>query len=183
MRSAHYNFCLQKWTYFLLLDKQDSLSALIPAVSFFSRYNQITYYKLWLLSFELSSFFLSFLDHSSRPSWIKVCGPQNEKIGVSVKNLLLSWWKRKEIDSRGHFSNCLIGDCRNQVCLHHLPFLSACQFVCPTVKLAVWKTTTFSPTGIPPFMQRNLQKLQILSHSRWDRCPIKTHSRLLQTLP
>ena len=37
--STHY-FCLQKWTYFLLLDKQGIvLCALIQEVSFFSRYN------------------------------------------------------------------------------------------------------------------------------------------------
>ena len=39
MRSAHYNFYLQKWTYLLLLDKQGIvLCALIQEVSFFSRY-------------------------------------------------------------------------------------------------------------------------------------------------
>ena len=43
--SAHYNFCLQKWTYFLLLDKQDIvLCALIKEVSFFSRYRNCPVY-------------------------------------------------------------------------------------------------------------------------------------------
>ena len=38
-RLAHYNFCLQKWTYFLLLDKRGiDLCTLIWEVSFFSRY-------------------------------------------------------------------------------------------------------------------------------------------------
>ena len=37
-RSAHYNFCLQKWTYFLLLDKQGIvLCTFIQEVSFLSR--------------------------------------------------------------------------------------------------------------------------------------------------
>ena len=38
-RLAHYNFCLQKWTYFLVLDMQGIvLHTLIQEVSFLSRY-------------------------------------------------------------------------------------------------------------------------------------------------
>ena len=43
MRSAHYNFCFQTWIYFLLFDKQGIvLRALIPGVSFFSRYQTMS---------------------------------------------------------------------------------------------------------------------------------------------
>ena len=42
-RLAHYNFCLQKWTYFLVLDTQGIvLRALIQEVSFLSRYKKLT---------------------------------------------------------------------------------------------------------------------------------------------
>ena len=41
-RSAHYNFCLQKWTYFLVLDTQGIiLRALIQEVNFLSCYTWI----------------------------------------------------------------------------------------------------------------------------------------------
>ena len=47
--SAHYNFCLQKWTYFLVLDTQGIvLRALIQEVSFLSRYMPTKKYN-WIL--------------------------------------------------------------------------------------------------------------------------------------
>ena len=43
-KMAHYNLCLQKWIYFLLLDTQGIvLRALIQEVSFFSYYRYIIY--------------------------------------------------------------------------------------------------------------------------------------------
>ena len=52
MRSAHYNFCLQKWTYFLLFDKQVIvLRALIQEVSFFSSYTSRWFWRQFILHF------------------------------------------------------------------------------------------------------------------------------------
>ena len=50
MRLVHYNFCLQKWTYSLLFDKQDiPVHALIQEVSYFSCYTSplISWSQMW----------------------------------------------------------------------------------------------------------------------------------------
>ena len=66
-RSAHYNFCLQKWTYFRLLDTQGIvLCTLIQEVSFLSRYTLLLhslafFYPTFYFLFSLFSFILLFI--------------------------------------------------------------------------------------------------------------------------